>query len=64
MRGRIGVARHVHILIPSKFDKKIPYGVSICGWAGKVRLVKDDENVTCSECRSRATTQKIPLYPS
>lgn len=48
-RGRIGVARRIHILKEFQALSNCNWGVSLCGWAGM--CAKTDEPADCFACR-------------
>lgn len=51
LRGRIGIARRVHLLDQVDRPEFGAWGSSACGkWAGRVELVEEGAAVTCRDC--------------
>ena len=58
MRGRIGVARRVHLL--EKYDPPAVWATSMCGkWAGAVQITEDA--VTCVDCKQARAGANRPF---
>lgn len=68
MKGRIGVARRIHLLDKVDRPEFNVWASSACGsWAGRVEIVDARQPVTCGACKkldpSKIKTENISNRP-